>query len=170
MYSVTQQEFLLRIRRLSLEQNDIVYGREGERWGFAAQIPASDTFCLGQRMMQFRAAAGINPRFLMWQLNAQSTYRQGQVDTAGATSPHVNVSTIRNYVLTHPPIEEQDEIGEFLDAETSRLDKLDAESARTISLLKERRSALITATVTGQIDLRSAISQMAAESPEAIAA
>ncbi|MFC3461252.1 MULTISPECIES: restriction endonuclease subunit S [Massilia] len=170
MYSIAQPEFLLRIRRMSLEQNDIVYGREGERWGFAAQVPASERFCLGQRMMQFRAAAGINPRFLMWQLNAESTYRQGQVDTVGATSPHVNVSTIRNYALTHPPVGEQEEISKFLDAETSRLDKLDAESARTITLLKERRSALIAAAVTGQIDLRSATSPPTVKTPEAIAA
>jgi len=170
MYSVAQQEFLLRIRRMSLEQNDIVYGREGERWGFAAQVPESNLFCLGQRMMQFRAATGINPRFLMWQLNAQCTYRQGQMDTVGATSPHVNVSTIKNYALTHPPIGEQEEISAFLDAETSRLDKLDAEAARTISLLKERRSALIAAAVTGQIDVRAAIPGAVVESPEAIAA
>lgn len=170
MYSIAQQEFLLRIRRMSLEQNDIVYGREGERWGFAAQVPISDTFCLGQRMMQFRASAGIHSRFLMWQLNAQSTYRQGQMDTVGATSPHVNVSTIRNYVLTHPPLDEQEEISEFLDAETSRLDKLDAEAERTISLLQERRSALIAAAVTGQIDVCGVIPKAVTESLEAIAA
>ena len=104
--------------------------------------------------MQFRAAASMHPRFLMWQLNAQSTYRQGQIDTVGATSPHVNVGTIRNYVLSEPPASEQQEISEYLDAETAKLDSLDAEAERTISLLKERRSALIAAAVTGQIDVR----------------
>lgn len=157
MYSVAQQEFLLRIRRMALERNDIVYGREGERWGFAAQVPESSLYCLGQRMMQFRAAFGMHARFLMWQLNAQSTYRQGQMDTVGATSPHVNVGTIRNYALTEPPTGEQAAISEFLDAETSRLDRLDAEAQRAISLLRERRSALIAAAVIGQIDVRCAV-------------
>ncbi|SFN61704.1 type I restriction enzyme, S subunit [Formivibrio citricus] len=156
MYSVTQQEFMQRIRRMPLEKDDIVYGREGERWGFAAQVPENDIFCLGQRMMQFRAAAGMYPRFLMWQLNAQSTYRQGQIDTVGATSPHVNVGTIRNYVLTEPPPREQEEISTFLDAETVKLDELDTEAELAITLLKERRSALIAAAVTGQIDVREA--------------
>jgi type I restriction enzyme S subunit len=46
------------------------------------------------------------------------------------------------------------EIAAFLDAETTRLDALDFESTRAIALLKERRSALIAAAVTGQVDVR----------------
>ncbi len=154
MYSVSQEEYLQRIRRMPLKAGDIVYGREGERWGFAAQVPENDAYCLGQRMMQFRAAKGMHARFLMWQLTAQSTYRQGEMDTVGATSPHVNVGTIRNYALSEPPVAEQKEISGFLDDETSKLDGLDGEAQRTISLLRERRSALIAAAVTGQIDVR----------------
>ncbi|WP_207224759.1 restriction endonuclease subunit S [Sphaerotilus mobilis] len=154
MYSVAQGEYQRRIRRMALEAGDIVYGREGERWGFAAQVPESEMFCLGQRMMQFRSASTMHARFLMWQLTARSTYRQGELDTVGATSPHVNVGTIRNYVLTKPPVVEQRLISEFLDIETKKLDRLYGEAQRTISLLKERRAALIAAAVTGQIDVR----------------
>ncbi|WP_088370839.1 restriction endonuclease subunit S [Xanthomonas citri] len=162
MYSVAQEEFLQRIRRMSLESGDIVYGREGERWGFAAQVPRSDAFCLGQRMMQFRAKNSVHARFLMWQLNAQSTYRQGQMDIVGATSPHVNVGTIRNYVLTEPPLIEQMAVSDYLDIETAMLDGLDCEAERTIYLLKERRSALIAAAVTGQIDVRGEVAEVTA--------
>ena len=157
MYSVSQIEYLQRIRRMSLERGDIVYGREGERWGFAAQVPESGVFCLGQRMMQFRATTDTHPRFLMWQMNAQSTYRQGETDTVGATSPHVNVATIKNYILSKPPVAEQRQISDFLDIETTKLDSLDFEARSAISLLGERRSALIAAAVTGQIDVRSAV-------------
>ncbi|TCO82663.1 type I restriction enzyme S subunit [Plasticicumulans lactativorans] len=156
MYSVGEQDYLNRIRRQVLAKDDIVYGREGERWGYAAQVPSVDMFCLGQRMMQFRAADSMHARYLMWQLNSLSTYRQGQMDTVGATSPHVNVRTIRNYVLANPPLGEQLEISAFLDAETSLLDALDVEAAHAVVLLKERRSALIAAAVTGQIDVRGA--------------
>lgn len=157
MYSVSEGEYLARIRRQSLVSGDIVYGREGERWGFAAQISDSDIYCLGQRMMQFRAKSETCARYLMWQLNAVSTYRQGQMDTVGATSPHVNVGTIRNYILAAPPFLEQNEISSFLDVETARLDALNLEATRAINLLKERRSNLIAAAVTGQIDVRNAV-------------
>jgi type I restriction enzyme S subunit len=156
MYLVNETEYLTRIRRQSLKTDDIVYGREGERWGYAAQVHSDDMFCLGQRMMQFRATDLVHARYLMWQLNSLSTYRQGQIDTVGATSPHVNVGTIRNYVLANPPLSEQLDISAFIDAETSRLDALDVEAVSAIALLKERRSALIAAAVTGQIDVRTA--------------
>lgn len=154
MYRVDESEYLNRIRRQSLLASDIVYGREGERWGHAALVPADDTYCLGQRMMQFRAASHYCPEFLMWLLNAETTYLQGQVDTVGATSPHVNVGTIRNFALTAPPYEEQVAIGEYLRQEAEGFDGLMDEVTLGINLLKERRSTLISAAVTGKIDVR----------------
>ncbi len=107
MYRLDKEEYQNRIRRGTLLQNDIIYGREGERWGHAALVPNSNLFALGQRMMQFRSANNVCPLFLMFQLNAVSTYRQGEVDTVGSTSPHVNIYTIKNYQLMLPPTEEQ---------------------------------------------------------------
>ena len=54
------------------------------------------------------------------------------------------------------PIAEQQTIIAFLDSETAKLDTLTAEAQRAIDLLQERRTALISAAVTGQIDVRSA--------------
>lgn len=53
-----------------------------------------------------------------------------------------------------PPIDEQELIANFIDAENEKLDALRAEAERAIALLKERRAALIAAAVTGQIDVR----------------
>ena len=53
-----------------------------------------------------------------------------------------------------PPLPEQNAITTFLDAETAKLDALVAEAEGVIALLQERRSALISAAVTGGIDVR----------------
>jgi type I restriction enzyme S subunit len=153
-YRIDEDEYRKRIRRECVFESDIVYGREGERWGFAALVPPSPSVCLGQRMMQFRAAAHFDARFLMWQLNAGSVYNQGAVDTMGATSPHVNVQTIRNYWLTEPPPREQCAIADFLDYETAKIDHLIEKVQAAIEKLQEYRTALITAAVTGKIDVR----------------
>lgn len=55
-----------------------------------------------------------------------------------------------------PPIEEQETIVSYCLHEIAKLDGLKAESERAIMLLKERRTALIAAAVTGQIDVRQA--------------
>jgi type I restriction enzyme, S subunit len=155
MYRLDHSEYLNRIRREPLLQGDIVYGREGERWGHAALVPTSNLFALGQRMMQFRADQDICPLFLMFQLNSISIYRQGEVDTVGATSPHVNISTIRNYQLVMPPFEEQKQVSRYLQEISKTFDLLIEEARSTAEILQERRSALISAAVTGKIDVRS---------------
>jgi type I restriction enzyme S subunit len=55
-----------------------------------------------------------------------------------------------------PATHEQSQIVAFIESETQCLDALKAKSVRVIELLKERRSALIAAAVTGKIDVRQA--------------
>jgi type I restriction enzyme S subunit len=157
VYRVDAQEYRRRIRREPVIADDVLYGREGERWGFAATVPASPVVCLGQRMMQFRAATHYSSRFLMWQLNGRGVYEQGAVDTMGSTAPHVNVETICNYWLTEPPLPEQAAIAAYLDLETAKLDALVGKVEEAVERLQEYRTALITAAVTGKIDVRMAV-------------
>lgn len=60
----------------------------------------------------------------------------------------------RDLKVCLPPLEEQDRILNHISRETARLDLLSEKTQRSIDLLKEHRAALITAAVTGKIDLR----------------
>lgn len=60
----------------------------------------------------------------------------------------------RNIGVCLPPLDEQDEIIRHIDREAARIDGLLTKTIRSIELLKEHRSALITAAVTGKIDVR----------------
>lgn len=73
-----------------------------------------------------------------------------------ATIGIMNQEKTKEIWLAVPPPTEQKEIAEYLDERTVRIDSLIFRTERSIDLLKERRSALITAAVTGQIDLREA--------------
>jgi len=79
-------------------------------------------------------------------------------DTGNETS-QMNLSTgiIQKFQLTIPPLGEQAAIISFLDKAVARVDVLTSEAQRAIDLLQERRTALISAAVTGQIDVRSAV-------------
>jgi restriction endonuclease S subunit len=63
-------------------------------------------------------------------------------------------NTIASVIIPVPPIGEQKVILLFLEHETAKLDALTAEAERAIELLQERRTALISAAVTGKIDVR----------------
>lgn len=64
---------------------------------------------------------------------------------------------VKKVQLPKPPIEEQAAISDHLNRATARIDTLIAKTERSIELLREHRTALITAAVTGKIDLRNAI-------------
>jgi type I restriction enzyme S subunit len=67
--------------------------------------------------------------------------------------PRADWDFIGNIKIPLPPATEQRAIVEHITEETARLDALRAATERSIALLKERRAALISAAVTGQIDV-----------------
>ena len=72
----------------------------------------------------------------------------------GATVESLEQNYLVNTSIPVPPTHEQTAIATFLDRETAKIDALVAEAQRAITVLQERRSALISAAVTGQIDVR----------------
>lgn len=151
MYRLDEAEYQNRIRRLPLDKDDIVYGREGERWGLACLVPESNRYCLGQRTMQFRCNKDIIlPEFAMWALNSRYVYLQGSVDTIGSTSPHVNISTMRNYNIPVPPLDEQREIVGNIRKKTNQIDWEIRRREKLIVKLTEYKKALIYEVVTGK--------------------
>ncbi|MCC6077422.1 restriction endonuclease subunit S [Pseudomonas sp. GCM10022188] len=73
---------------------------------------------------------------------------------AGSTIQHFGPTHLSQMFVVCPPLDEQGAIARHIESETQRIDELVTKTERSSELLKERRSALITAAVTGQIDLR----------------
>lgn len=92
---------------------------------------------------------GVDPGWLAYQLGFMNL---GQYSRSTA-QPGIGVEQVAALDLHLPPKFEQEEIAARLDAETSKIDALIAKAERFIELAKERRSALITAAVTGQIEV-----------------
>jgi len=94
-------------------------------------------------------------KFLYYVLNSSLfKFQAGRFLTT--TINQLTTETLNSFEIPLPPSDEQDLITEYLDRETLRLDTIISKTERSIELLKERRCALITAAVTGQIDLREA--------------
>lgn len=158
---VSREVYEERIQRLRPVGGDVLYSREGERFGMAALVPEGVDLCLGQRMMMFRCTPEAVPAYLMWSLNSDSVYQQVLSDLGGATSPHINISDIVNFKLPVPPVSEQQQIAGYISTQVERFDALLNGAGQTISLLQERRAALISAAVTGKIDVRGTADQQA---------
>lgn len=74
----------------------------------------------------------------------------------GSTIRTIGMGDLKAFRIPLPPLDEQRHIVAHLDEETAKIDALIAESERFVELVRERRAALITAAVTGQIDIREA--------------
>lgn len=80
----------------------------------------------------------------------------------GALHPHLNCGNVKDIFIPVPPLDEQKSTISKLTRETGSIDHLVEEAGRGVALLRERRSALISAAVTGQIDVRGLVDEEAA--------
>jgi type I restriction enzyme S subunit len=99
----------------------------------------------------------IAGEWMSWVFNSSYGYHTLLSIQTGAMHPHLNCGNVKDVLLPVPPLTEQREIMKHIEHEERRVAALSGKTERSIELLKERRSALITAAVTGQIDLREAL-------------
>ncbi len=112
---------------------------------------------INQDLKGLQATESLNAGFLTWLLRGSADESLRRLDEAGHGTKALRMDVWSSMQLPVPPTGEQADIITFLDAETARLDALTAEATRAIALLKERRSALISAAVTGKIDVRNTL-------------
>lgn len=106
----------------------------------------------------FKPRHFANSGFLNW-LFRSPRYKAGYQSLSRGVRPgqaEIDNDTLRVLPVLVPPVAEQREIAAYLEDQTSRIDELISESEDLIALSQERRAALITAAVTGQIDVRTA--------------
>ena len=98
--------------------------------------------------------SNLDARYLLWYLLSDSFSTIAVLESDRVAMPKINRETLKGLALLVPPLKEQIVIANHIDLETAKIDSLIAEANRSIGLMKERRSALISAAVTGQIDVR----------------
>ena len=74
--------------------------------------------------------------------------------STASTIHHLPAEKLKIVRYPLPPIEEQQQIVDYIEAETNKIDRLQEVTTSTVELLKERRASLITAAVTGKIKIK----------------
>jgi len=113
---------------------------------------AQDTSSANQQINAVIPGARVEGYFLTWSLSVKTEAMRflSNASTIGI----MNQEKTKEIWIALPPREEQTAIATFLDDETAKLDALITQARTAITLLQERRTALISAAVTGQIDVR----------------
>lgn len=135
--------------------NDILLNITGASIGRSCLVPKEFPVAnVNQHVCVIRLVDENAVPFVAWFF--KSDVAKNQIDLAqnGAAREGLNFEQIGAMLLPLPTATEQFQIECLLEAETVKLDTLTAEAQRAIALLQERRTALISAAVTGQIDVR----------------
>ncbi len=137
---------------------DLIFSRNATV-GEVAQVHADHPrFAMGQDVVLLRKLSQSDSSdYLQHVIRSPIIILQLANMMIGSTFKRINVEEIRSFLMPSPPPAEQTEIAIFLEDEVEKFDTLTTEAQRAIDLLQERRIALISAAVTGQIDVRGVV-------------
>jgi len=96
----------------------------------------------------------VNLDYLVWAINSDAVRISAEQVATGTTRIRVNLGELKKLKIPYPPLDEQAAIAEYLGYEASKIDTLIDQAKSMVGLIKERRTALISAAVTGKIDVR----------------
>lgn len=143
----------------SIDEFEFDFGEEGVLFSTTVGAKAMHLmhvrgkFSLSQNCMIIcRRSNDVSVRFFYYGLQPLFLFERSLIPDH--MQPSFRMDDLYGFRVLIPPRGEQIEIATFLDQETARIDALGAEAARAIDLLQERRTALISAAVTGKIDVR----------------
>ena len=148
--------------RARLKTGDLVYSIRGTI-GDCEPVPAElEGSNITQDVARVAIANGVCAPWARWALLASAIRENLGSGSLGAAIRGINIFDLKRVKIPTPPLNEQAAIAKFIDHETATLERLSAEAQRAIDLLYERRAALISAAVTGQIDVRQLVEREAA--------
>jgi len=139
-------------KKTLLETGDLVTMRVGYP-GVTAIVPPS---CEGGNCASVMLVkrGDFDSRWLCAVMNSRLIRQQVEVVQYGAAQKQFNIADAVEFWLLEPPQTEQAVIADFIAAKSAGFDQLMDKASQSMGLLAERRSALISAAVTGKIDVR----------------
>ena len=149
------QEFILQSGEMLVAMTEQAPGLLGS----ALFVPDGAAYLHNQRLGRVHKLRcdKVDKKFLFHLFNSSRYRAEVCISSTGAKVKHTSPQKILSVKVVLPPVSEQEHIGRFLDEEIAKTDALEAGAQHAIDLLQERRTALISAAVTGQIDVRNTL-------------
>ena len=147
------------------QRGDIYMIKSGATTGVTAIVETDDDFNIWSPLAVIRCNESCDPYFILNYMRSRNFLEAVTLNWSFGTQQNIGMGVVENLSVPVPPRNEQSQIVRALAVQLTGLESLAAEAETAIALLAERRSALISAAVTGKIDVRGLVPQ-----PEAVAA
>jgi type I restriction enzyme S subunit len=135
-------------------RDDIFMVKSGATTGVSAIVDTGREFNIWSPLAVIRCGSEVLPRFALHFIRSRNFLEGVTLGWSFGTQQNIGMGVIENLAILVAPHDEQNAIVEQLDSYVNNVDALIVEATNATALLQERRSALISAAVTGQIDVR----------------
>ncbi len=145
-------------RKCKPVRHDLLLCKSGATTGKLARVDVDFEFSVWSPLALVRAKRSlILPRFLEMALRSEYVQKQIRRTWSAGTQPNISMGDLEQLFVVAPETEEQAEILGYVDQEAGGFDLLCTRVRKAVDCLKELRIALISAAVTGKIDVRDEI-------------
>ncbi len=142
-------------KKYSPKIEDIYMVKSGATTGKVAMVGTTEEFNIWSPLAVFRCNKNkVLPKFLLAVFNSSHFYDALVLNWSYGTQQNIGMGVLSNIEIPCPPLKEQAEIIQHLDAQNTKFDKLISTQSQLIEKLKEYRSSIISHAVTGKIDVR----------------
>lgn len=132
---------------------EVIYSKIRPALAKACIAPSDNTICSAD-MYPIAGRNGLKTQFLFWFVLSQEFTSFAVLESDRVAMPKINRESLADIKIPVPPEIEQESLVRHIQAQMEKFDVLVLKAESAIALLKERRTALISAAVTGKIDVR----------------
>jgi type I restriction enzyme S subunit len=143
-----------RLARHKLHTGDIIFARRGELGRCAVVREEQDGWLCGSGSLRATLLDRLSPEYAFMLISSSGVRSELALESRGSTMDNLNTDTLGRVRLPVPPLDEQMAILRHIEEISGQFDKLEKLAVSQSELLHERRTALISAAVTGKIDVR----------------
>ncbi|WP_090138979.1 restriction endonuclease subunit S [Limnohabitans sp. DM1] len=141
-------------KKYSPKKFDIYMVKSGATTGVTAIVETDDVFNIWSPLAAIRCNELNYPYFVLNFMRSRNFSDAIAISWSFGTQQNIGMKVIENLPITRPPLSEAIEIAKYLQEKNAKFDKIILQAQAQIELMQERRTALISAAVTGKIDVR----------------
>jgi len=165
---ISREDHLRYSKKYRPQKFDIYMVKSGATTGVTAIVETDDEFNIWSPLAVVRCKPQHSPYFVLFAMRSRNFQESVVVNWSFGTQQNIGMNVIENLPIACPPAEEQKKIAAFIAQESEKWDSLISEGVSAVHFLQERRSALISAAVTGKIDVRGWQPPASAPTPELV--
>ena len=148
------EETKKRLIRHKLSEGEIIFARRGEMGRCAIVTKYQDGWLCGTGSLKAKLNERLIPEYAYLLITSDGVVSELSLESKGSTMDNLNTETLGRVRIQVPPTYEQNQILQYVGGVSGTYELLISNAEKAITLMKERRTALISAAVTGKIDVR----------------